>query len=109
MKTALVTGTTSGIGREIVKGLLSAGYEVIAHGRSVDKLAKEKAAWASDRVSTVVANLDSREDVIRMAGEVATRAPKLDGRASKSSRSPKAHPRQIRTRAPRRSRGRATS
>lgn len=78
MKTALVTGTTSGIGREVVKGLLAAGYEVIAHGRSVEKLEREKAAWASDRVSTVVANLDSRQDVVRMAGEVAARAPKLD-------------------------------
>jgi NAD(P)-dependent dehydrogenase (short-subunit alcohol dehydrogenase family) len=79
MKTALVTGTTSGIGREIVKGLLAAGYSVIAHGRSADKLEKELAAWTPrERVSTVVAALDSKAEVARMADEVAARAPKLD-------------------------------
>src|SRR5262245_7947497 len=79
MKTALVTGTTSGIGREIVKGLLAAGYSVIAHARSADKLEKELAAWTPrERVSTVLAALDSKADVARMADEVAGRAPKLD-------------------------------
>jgi NAD(P)-dependent dehydrogenase (short-subunit alcohol dehydrogenase family) len=79
MKTALVTGTTSGIGREMVKGLLAAGYSVIAHGRSAEKLERELAAWTPrDRVSTVLAALDSKADVLGMANEVAGRAPKLD-------------------------------
>src|SRR5207248_2617609 len=41
MKTALVTGTTSGIGRVLVKELLDRGWEVIAHARSKEKLDKE--------------------------------------------------------------------
>jgi NAD(P)-dependent dehydrogenase (short-subunit alcohol dehydrogenase family) len=79
MKTALVTGTTSGIGRQVVKGLLAAGYSVIAHARSADKLERELAGWEPrDRVSTVLAALDSKAEVARMADEVAGRAPKLD-------------------------------
>jgi NAD(P)-dependent dehydrogenase (short-subunit alcohol dehydrogenase family) len=79
MKTALVTGTTSGIGRELVKGLLAAGYSVIAHARSADKLEKELAAWTPrERVSGVLAALDSKAEVARMADEVARRAPRLD-------------------------------
>jgi NAD(P)-dependent dehydrogenase (short-subunit alcohol dehydrogenase family) len=79
MKTALVTGTTSGIGRELVKGLLAAGYAVIAHARSADKLEHELTRWTPrERVSTVLAALDSKAEVARMAAEVAARAPKLD-------------------------------
>src|SRR5262245_9377510 len=79
MKTALVTGTTSGIGREIVKGLLAAGYSVIAHARSADKLERELPAWTPrERVSTVLAALDSKAEVVRSADEVARRAPELD-------------------------------
>jgi NAD(P)-dependent dehydrogenase (short-subunit alcohol dehydrogenase family) len=79
VKTALVTGTTSGIGRELVKGLLAAGYAVIAHARSADKLEAELATWTPrERVSGVLAALDVQADVLRMADEVAARAPKLD-------------------------------
>jgi NAD(P)-dependent dehydrogenase (short-subunit alcohol dehydrogenase family) len=79
MKTALVTGTTSGIGREMVKGLLAGGYSVIAHARSADKLERELAAWKPrECVSTVLAALDSKAELFRMTEEVAKRAPKLD-------------------------------
>ncbi|MFY0539503.1 SDR family NAD(P)-dependent oxidoreductase [Nannocystis pusilla] len=75
-KTALVTGTTSGIGRELVKGLLARGYLVIAHGRSAEKMKAEVAEWGSD-VQTVIADLSSKADVLRMADEVRAKAPKL--------------------------------
>ncbi|MDC0670623.1 SDR family NAD(P)-dependent oxidoreductase [Nannocystis radixulma] len=75
-KTALVTGTTSGIGRELVKGLLARGYLVIAHGRSAEKMEAEVAEWGSD-VQTVIADLSSKADVLRMADEVRAKAPKL--------------------------------
>jgi NAD(P)-dependent dehydrogenase (short-subunit alcohol dehydrogenase family) len=91
MKTALVTGTTSGIGREIVKGLLAAGYNVIAHARSADKLEREMGAWKPrERVSTVIAALDSKTEVARMADEVAARAPKLDLLVHNAAMAPKA-------------------
>src|SRR5262249_3038572 len=44
-----------------------------------DKLERELAAWTPrDRVSTVLAALDSKAEVARMAAEVADRAPKLE-------------------------------
>ncbi len=81
-KVALVTGTTSGMGREIVRGLLAANYTVIAHARSAEKAAVEVAKLrespGSDRVHTVIADLASRRDVIRLADEVAERFPRID-------------------------------
>jgi NAD(P)-dependent dehydrogenase (short-subunit alcohol dehydrogenase family) len=77
MKTALVTGTTSGIGRAIVKGLLERGFTVIAHARSEEKLAREKEAWKA-HVETAVGDLSSKRDVARLADDIGTRFPKLD-------------------------------
>lgn len=39
MKTAIVTGATSGIGRATTKALVAAGWQVIATGRRADRLA----------------------------------------------------------------------
>lgn len=79
-KTALVTGTTSGIGREVAKGLLARGYTVVAHGRSAEKLKGEVARWpaSAGQVQTVLGDLSSKADVVRLADEVLTRFPRLD-------------------------------
>jgi NAD(P)-dependent dehydrogenase (short-subunit alcohol dehydrogenase family) len=45
-KTALVTGASSGIGEETVKGLLAAGYIVYAGARRVDRMKPLEAAGA---------------------------------------------------------------
>lgn len=80
MKTALVTGTTSGIGRVLVQALLDKDYEVIAHGRSDAKLQKELAAWTpKERVHTVLADLASKKDTARLADELGARFPKMEG------------------------------
>jgi NAD(P)-dependent dehydrogenase (short-subunit alcohol dehydrogenase family) len=79
-KIAVVTGTTSGIGREIVRGLLEQGYTVVAHARSADKAEAELMkldASQRSRVQRVLADLSSRKDVVRMADELATRFPKI--------------------------------
>ena len=90
MKTALVTGTTSGIGRVLVKELLARDYEVIAHGRSEEKLDKELANWTpKDRVHKAIADLARRKDVARMADELAARFPKIDLILNNAAVSPK--------------------
>jgi NAD(P)-dependent dehydrogenase (short-subunit alcohol dehydrogenase family) len=61
-RTALVTGSTSGIGYATAAGLLSAGATVIVNGRS------------PDRVSETVERLGSADRVRGVAGDVATAA-----------------------------------
>jgi NAD(P)-dependent dehydrogenase (short-subunit alcohol dehydrogenase family) len=80
MKTALVTGTTSGIGREIVAGLLQKGFTVVAHARSKEKLDREATSWKTGegRLETVIADLSSKRAVAKMADELAERFPKMD-------------------------------
>jgi NAD(P)-dependent dehydrogenase (short-subunit alcohol dehydrogenase family) len=46
-KTALVTGSTSGIGHAIARGLAAAGAEVVVNGRSQGKVDAAVAAIAS--------------------------------------------------------------
>lgn len=41
MKSALVTGASSGIGKETALTLANAGYQVYAAARSVEKMAEE--------------------------------------------------------------------
>jgi NAD(P)-dependent dehydrogenase (short-subunit alcohol dehydrogenase family) len=51
-KTALVTGSTAGIGHAIAKGLAGAGASVVINGRSKDKVdaAMRKLEGAGGRV-----------------------------------------------------------
>jgi NAD(P)-dependent dehydrogenase (short-subunit alcohol dehydrogenase family) len=56
VKTALVTGASSGIGEETVKGLLAAGYIVYAGARRVDRMEPLRTAGA------VLLSLDVTDD-----------------------------------------------
>ena len=47
-KSALITGSSQGIGFALAKGLLEAGAKVILNGRDIDKLAKAAAELGSD-------------------------------------------------------------
>ncbi len=89
MKTALVTGTTSGIGRVLVKEFLDRGWQVIAHARSQEKLDKEMAAWPKGNVHAAIADLASKRDVARMADEVGAKFPKIDVIMNNAAVSPK--------------------
>jgi NAD(P)-dependent dehydrogenase (short-subunit alcohol dehydrogenase family) len=89
MKTALVTGTTSGIGRVLVKEFLDRGWEVIAHARSKEKLDKEMEAWPKGHVHAALADLASKRDVARMADELGARFPKIDVIMNNAAVSPK--------------------
>lgn len=64
-KTALVTGSSSGIGQAIAEGLAAAGANVILHGRSASKLDKVQtrlaAAHPLARFSIVASDLGTAE------------------------------------------------
>lgn len=69
--TALVTGATSGIGREIALQLAALGAEVVVHGRSAERGAEtvrdiENAGGAA---RFVAADLNDADDVRRLARE----------------------------------------
>jgi len=64
MKTAIVTGATSGIGQATTKALVDAGWQVIATGRRADRLAP-LVADHGDRVHAAV--FDVRDDAARDA------------------------------------------
>jgi NAD(P)-dependent dehydrogenase (short-subunit alcohol dehydrogenase family) len=64
-KTALVTGSTAGIGYAIAKGLAASGAEVVINGRSQDKVdaavAKLKQAVSGAKVRGIAADVSTAE------------------------------------------------
>jgi NAD(P)-dependent dehydrogenase (short-subunit alcohol dehydrogenase family) len=69
--TALVTGATSGIGREIAIQLAEHGAEVVVHGRSAERGAKtvRDIENAGGKARFVAADLNNTDDVRRLATE----------------------------------------
>jgi NAD(P)-dependent dehydrogenase (short-subunit alcohol dehydrogenase family) len=69
--TALVTGATSGIGREIALQLAQRGAEIVVHGRSAERGAKivQDIGNAGGRARFVAADLNDADDVRRLAVE----------------------------------------
>jgi NAD(P)-dependent dehydrogenase (short-subunit alcohol dehydrogenase family) len=69
--TALVTGATSGIGREIALQLAERGADVVVHGRSAERGAKavRDIENAGGKARFVAADLNSADDVRRLAAE----------------------------------------
>jgi NAD(P)-dependent dehydrogenase (short-subunit alcohol dehydrogenase family) len=75
-KRAIVTGSTSGIGFAIVRGLANAGAAVVINGRSRDsvkaaqrRLEKEVPGCSVDGIAADLANADGVADFLRHAGE----------------------------------------
>ncbi|MGA9677502.1 MAG: SDR family oxidoreductase [Mycobacterium sp.] len=69
--TALVTGATSGIGREVALQLAEHGANVVVHGRSAERGAKTvpDIQNAGGKARFVAADLNSADDVRRLATE----------------------------------------
>ena len=69
--TALVTGATSGIGREIALELAGLGAEVVVHGRSAERGAKtvSEIENTGGKARFVAADLGDADDVRRLAAE----------------------------------------
>jgi len=68
-KTALVTGGTDGIGRELARALRARGAAVIVHGRDPGRLA----AAAADGFETIAADLSAPAGVEALADALADR------------------------------------
>lgn len=63
MRTALITGAGTGIGRAIAERFLHEGYRIVAVGRRPDPLSKLKNQSPPDRVLTIPADLTQAADV----------------------------------------------
>jgi NAD(P)-dependent dehydrogenase (short-subunit alcohol dehydrogenase family) len=78
----VVTGATSGIGRETAQALAALGGAVVVHGRDAAVVeAVRRAIVASthnERVTGIVADFASLADVRRMAADLAFRYPSID-------------------------------
>lgn len=81
-RTVLVTGATSGIGKELAMKLLELGYQVIIHGRNPKKIEQALAEAArrapGARAEAILADFSSLDEVKSMAEEAKKRFSHLD-------------------------------
>lgn len=68
-KRVLVTGASSGIGRQIAISCAQMGAQMVVSGRNVERLAATLAELNGDGHSQVVADLSKQEDIDRLAAE----------------------------------------
>jgi gluconate 5-dehydrogenase len=79
-RTALVTGSSRGIGRALAAGLAAAGAHVVLHGRDHDRLKREAEALAADgaTVSTAAFDVTEEDAVEHGVTELAERVGAID-------------------------------
>ncbi len=79
-KTALVTGSTRGIGRVIAEKLVDAGVDVVVHGRDAADVARTVQELARDGVTVIgfTADLGRHEEAHALAAQVLAAVPQLD-------------------------------
>ena len=78
-KIALVTGGTSGIGKEIVKELLDKGCKVITCYHSNESLAKEtEKEFSNENLLIIKCDVSNEEEVINMYNNISTKFGKID-------------------------------
>lgn len=78
---AVVTGASSGIGKEAAKALAALGWHVIAHGRDPDRTAAAEAEIrhvATGRVDMLNCDLAILSDTAQMAGQIAKLTDRVD-------------------------------
>ena len=74
-KTALVTGSTDGVGRLVARKLGQAGARVLVHGRDAERGARVvgEIEASGGTASFLAADVSSLEEVRRLAGAVQAR------------------------------------
>ncbi|MFJ3664418.1 SDR family oxidoreductase [Streptomyces sp. SID2999] len=77
-RTALVTGSSRGIGLALARGLAEAGCTVVLNGRDGDRLARAAAELPGDRVHTAVFDVTDGPSVAAGIAEVEERVGPLD-------------------------------
>jgi NAD(P)-dependent dehydrogenase (short-subunit alcohol dehydrogenase family) len=81
-QTILITGATSGLGRELSRALAKQGASVLLHGRDkerVQETAREiRETTASDRIQCFCADLASLDEVSKLARQIVNDISRLD-------------------------------
>ena len=75
VKTILVTGASSGIGREVAIEASRLGAQIVATGRDENRLTETKQNASGQGHISIVADLTCDEDIDRLVGEM----PEVDG------------------------------
>jgi NAD(P)-dependent dehydrogenase (short-subunit alcohol dehydrogenase family) len=80
-RTALITGSTDGLGRELARSLAAEGATVIVHGRNAERgkaLVEEINARGQGRARFIAADFSSLQAVRDFADRIAREYPRLD-------------------------------
>lgn len=80
-RVVVITGASSGIGKEAAKALAAQGWHVIAHGRNAARLKAAEAeirAVATGRVDMISGDLALLSDTARMADDIAGLTDRID-------------------------------
>ncbi len=93
-RVAVVTGASSGIGKEAAKALAAAGWRVIGLGRDPERSATALAdirasATAGRNVDMIIADLSVMADVARVAQDVIARTDRVDVLLNNAGGTPK--------------------
>jgi NAD(P)-dependent dehydrogenase (short-subunit alcohol dehydrogenase family) len=93
-RVAVVTGASSGIGREAAKTLAAAGWRVIGQGRDPERSAAalaeiQAAAAPGAEVEMLLADLSLMSDAARLAREIAARTNRIDALLNNAGGTPK--------------------
>lgn len=82
MKTAVITGASSGIGLVVAQDLCKAGWRVIAHGRDPDRaymaMQSIREVAPDAQVEMLLADLSSMAEVARFANDVRSKTGRID-------------------------------
>jgi len=82
MKTAVVTGASSGIGLVVARELAKSGWRVLAHGRDSERAAAAldaiRHAVPASPVEMVLADLSVMAEAARFANEISRRTDRID-------------------------------